>query len=223
MHKQLRQVAILLGLIVFFAVFSLGNAHAVSVFFNEIHYDNAGADTNEAIEIAGPVGTDLTGWSILLYSGNGRNVYNTINLTGSITDQQNGFGTLSFFIAGIQNGSPDGLALLDDSNTVIQFLSYEGSSTAIGGLANGILSAVIGVAEAGSTPAGFSLQLIGSGSDSSDFTWVTAMANTFGTVNAGQTFTGGGQQPVPEPSTLLFLTSGLTGLGFRRWRQQQQQ
>jgi hypothetical protein len=36
--------------------------NAQSVFINEIHYDNAGTDTGEAIEIAGPAGTDLTGW-----------------------------------------------------------------------------------------------------------------------------------------------------------------
>ena len=41
------------------------------VFVNEIHYDNAGTDAGEAIEVAGPAGTDLTGWSIVLYNGNG--------------------------------------------------------------------------------------------------------------------------------------------------------
>ena len=36
---------------------------------SEIHYDNDGTDTGEAIEIAGPAGTDLTGWSVVLYNG----------------------------------------------------------------------------------------------------------------------------------------------------------
>ena len=36
------------------------------VFINEIHYDNIGADANEGIEVAGPSGTDLTGWSLAL-------------------------------------------------------------------------------------------------------------------------------------------------------------
>ena len=40
-----------------------------AVFINEIHYDNGGTDTGEAIEIAGPAGTDLTGWSLVLYNG----------------------------------------------------------------------------------------------------------------------------------------------------------
>ena len=30
------------------------------VFINELHYDNSGTDVDEAIEVAGPVGTDLT-------------------------------------------------------------------------------------------------------------------------------------------------------------------
>ena len=32
-----------------------------SVRFSEIHYDNLGTDVNEAIEIEGPAGADLTG------------------------------------------------------------------------------------------------------------------------------------------------------------------
>ena len=38
-------------------------------FINEIHYDNAGGDTGEFVEIAGAAGTDLTGWKIVLYNG----------------------------------------------------------------------------------------------------------------------------------------------------------
>ena len=38
-------------------------------FINEIHYDNVGTDSGEAIEVAGPAGTDLTGWSLVLYNG----------------------------------------------------------------------------------------------------------------------------------------------------------
>jgi len=39
------------------------------VFVNELHYDNAGTDAGEAIEVAGPAGTDLAGWSLVLYNG----------------------------------------------------------------------------------------------------------------------------------------------------------
>ena len=45
------------------------NVNAQSVFINEFHYDNAGGDVNEGIELAGPEGTDLAGWSLVLYNG----------------------------------------------------------------------------------------------------------------------------------------------------------
>ncbi|MEZ5000823.1 MAG: hypothetical protein R2727_09375 [Bacteroidales bacterium] len=45
---------------------------AQSVFINEIHYDNDGTDVDEGIEIAGPAGTDLTGWKLVLYNGKWR-------------------------------------------------------------------------------------------------------------------------------------------------------
>ena len=41
----------------------------MTVFINEFHYDNIGADTGEFIEIAGTAGTDLTGWSLIRYNG----------------------------------------------------------------------------------------------------------------------------------------------------------
>ena len=161
---------------------------ATSVFINELHYDNSGSDAGEAVEIAGPAGTDLAGWSIALYNGNGGAAYNTINLSGVIPNQAAGCGTVSFAQAGIQNGSPDGLALVDATNNVVQFLSYEGSFTAVGGVADGMTSVDIGVAEASSTPSGQSLQLTGSGSMYEDFTWVGPAADSFALPNTGQTF-----------------------------------
>ncbi len=160
----------------------------MQTFFNEIHYDNVGGDTAESIEVAGLAGTDLTGWTIALYNGNGSRVYATINLSGTIADQQNGYGTLSFAQAGIQNGAPDGFALVDNTGTVVEFLSYEGVITAADGPANGMVSTDIGVEESSTTPVGFSLQRVGQGTQAEDFTWAAEMANTFGGVNTGQTF-----------------------------------
>ncbi|MGI9221702.1 MAG: Ig-like domain-containing protein [Woeseiaceae bacterium] len=164
-------------------------ASAQEVFINEIHYDNTGGDSGEAIEVAGPAGTDLAGWTLLLYNGNNSAVYNTIGLTGTIPNEQSGCGVLSFSQAGIQNGSPDGVALADAGGDLIQFLSYEGSFTGVGGPADGVMSADIGVSEPFSTPVGNSLQISGTGSESADFTWQTAGPNTFGAINTGQTFT----------------------------------
>ena len=161
----------------------------------------------EAVEIAGPVGTDLSGWSLVLYNGSGGASYVTINLSGSITDPANSFGTLSFSQSGIQNGTPDGLALVDSTNNMVQFLSYEGSFTAVGGAANGLTSTDIGVSEASTNPIGNSLQLIGTGTMYEDFTWAAAMPGTFGAVNTGQTF--GSQQHVPAGSTRHHIGSGI--------------
>ncbi|WP_228350167.1 T9SS type A sorting domain-containing protein [Rhodocaloribacter litoris] len=172
------------------------------VFINELHYDNDGTDTGEAVEIAGPAGTDLTGWSLVLYNGANGEAYATTNLTGPIPDVCDGFGVvvLSYPTNGIQNGAPDGLALVDDAGVVVQFLSYEGTFTAVDGPAAGMTSTDIGVAESGSTPVGHSLQLAGSGSVYEDFTWQAAAPNTFGACNTGQTFV----DPCRDPGTAPF-------------------
>ena len=177
-------------------------AAAISVFINEIHYDNTGTDAGEAIEIAGPAGTNLSGWSLVLYNGAGGAPYDTKALTGIIPNQQAGFGTLHFTypVNGIQNGSPDGLALVNGT-TVVQFLSYEGVFTAVGGAANGMLSVDIGVAENGSELVGQSLRLSGTGQFYEDFTWNTPATATFGAINTGQNFGAGDAAPTVQNTT----------------------
>lgn len=172
----------------------------VVMFINEIHYDNAGADINEGVEIAGTAGTDLTGYKILLYNGSPTQLklYNPVTtLSGVIPNQQNGYGTLFFPINSIQNGDPDGFALVDTEGTLIQFLTYGGTFIPIDGPAAGIEGTDIGVKQSGITPIGFSLQLTGMGSTYADFTWAPEVQNTYGAVNANQTFIS------PEP--VLFI------------------
>ena len=79
---------------------------------------------------------------------------------------------------------------LVQGTTVIQFLSYEGTFAATNGPASGMLSTDIGVSENGSEAVGLSLQLMGTGTTYSDFTWTGPIANTSAAVNSGQTFTG---------------------------------
>ena len=160
-------------------------------FINEIHYDNDGGDTGEFIEVAGQAGLDLTGYTLVLYNGNGGSSYDTVVLSGVIPDADNGYGVIAFAQSGIQNGGPDGLALVDPLGVVVQFLSYEGSFTAVGGPADGMVSEDIGVAESGSTPVGYSLQLAGTGTAYSQFSWQTPMTDTFDAVNTGQSFGSG--------------------------------
>ena len=149
-----------------------------SPWINEIHYDNSGSDTNEGIEIAGPANTDLQAYTISLYNGSNGTVYNTVNLSGLIDDEGNGYGTLWFPITGLQNGAPDGIAL--DNGTLIQFLSYEGTFVAADGIAAGQNSIDIGVIETGSTSVDQSLQLQGTGCSYDAFTWVSNISRSNG-------------------------------------------
>ncbi|MDG1871484.1 MAG: hypothetical protein P8I78_05925, partial [Flavobacterium sp.] len=158
------------------------------VFINEIHYDNAGTDENEGVEIAGYAGTDLTNWTIVPYNGSNGSTYTPIGtFSGTIPNQSNGYGTIYVAIPGLQNGSPDGLALVNPEGKAVQFLSYEGSFTATNGPANGMTSTDIGIAEASTASIGTSLQLTGAGFKYSDFTWQATTA-TFGAINTGQFF-----------------------------------
>jgi len=184
------------------------------VFLNELHYDNIGGDQNEGVEIAGPAGTDLSGWQVLLYNGLNGKIYERQLLNGAIPDLGAGMGVSFFSIPGIQNGSPDGMALVDDSNTLLQFLSYEGVFTATEGTAKGHLSEDIGISESSATLVGKSLQLTGTGTEYWDFSWVAGQQN-FGMSNAGQVFP---SKALPAPGTFILTVSGLIGCLAVRWK-----
>jgi hypothetical protein len=171
-------------------LFATSAGAATPVFINEIHYDNTGADADEGVEIAGPAGVDLTGWKVRLYNGATNLAYGVIVLSGVIPNNCNGFGTIWFPELEVQNGSPDGLALVNAASTVIQFLSYEGSFVAADGEASGMGSTDIGVSEASGSPLGHSLQLTGTGNAYEDFTWAGSAAHTRDACNNGQTFVG---------------------------------
>ncbi|NKE46122.1 endonuclease [Roseomonas frigidaquae] len=192
-----------------------------SVFINEIHYDNDGADADERIEIAGPAGTDLTGWTLVRYNGSNSQVYESpaaLNgLSGVLPDQGGGFGTtvVSYPANGLQNGAPDAIALVDALGNVVQFLSYEGTLTAADGPAVGMTSTDIGVAQAGSEPLGSALQLTGTGTEYEDFTWAaTSGSNSFGTLNAGQSFGGESAPGLVVSASELALDEGGAGGSF---------
>jgi DNA/RNA endonuclease G (NUC1) len=155
--------------------------------FSELHYDNTGTDVGEAIEIEGPAGSSVEGWSIVLYDGNGGVVYGTQTLTGTIpaTCDARGVVVVNYPQNGIQNGSPDGMALVNASGTVVEFLSYEGAFAATGGPASGMTSTDIIVSEPATLPIGQSLQRNSSG------VWQAPSTSTFGACNGS----GGGTPP----------------------------
>ncbi|WP_230462893.1 ExeM/NucH family extracellular endonuclease [Micromonospora sp. CP22] len=155
-------------------------------FISEIHYDNAGTDTGEAIEIEAPVGYDLTGWRIVLYNGANGSAYSTRTLSGAVP--ATGVVVESYPTDGIQNGSPDGVALVAPDGDVAEFLTYEGTFTAVGGPADGLTGVDIGVQETGSTPVGHSVQRI-------EGSWQAPAPNTFGVRN-----TASDPDPDPDPT-----------------------
>jgi DNA/RNA endonuclease G (NUC1)/uncharacterized protein YjdB len=177
----------------------LSSLASAQVRISEIHYDNVGVDANEAIEISAPTATDLTGWSVALYNGNGGAVYNTQQLSGIVAAScgARGVVVLNYPLNGIQNGDPDGIALVDNSGVLVEFLSYEGTFGGVGGAADGVTSTDIVALQNGS-PIGESLQRNASG------TWALA-ASTFGACNDD-----GSEPPVPEVASVTVLPESNT-------------
>ncbi|MGJ8681549.1 ExeM/NucH family extracellular endonuclease [Paraglaciecola sp.] len=183
------------------ALLCASSAQATNVFINEIHYDNDGGDTGEFIEVVAPETTDLTGYTLELYNGSNNTLYSTLTFDTQTTQDGLRFATVTTGSNGIQNGSPDGVALVDAGGVVIQFLSYEGSLTAANGSAVGMTSEDIGVSETSSTPIGYSLQLSGTdGSQYTDFSWQSAAVSTSSTINNNQSFIIGESDPEEEDS-----------------------
>ena len=147
---------------------SLALPAAADVFVNEFHYDTPGSpDANETVEVVATAGEDLANYRIQLYNGSGGAPYGSVITLPSGANVTCGnqvrIATYNFTANGgqIQNGAPDGIALIGPGDAVIQFLSYEGQMTAAGGFADGIVSQDIGVAEDNAGNLGESLQLSG--------------------------------------------------------------
>ncbi len=176
-------------------------ARAQNAWINEFHYDNAGTDTGEFVEVViEDAGTydDLSAFSIVLYNGNDSTEYDTKTLAEfDVGDTANGFTfyTHTYPSNGIQNGDdgsfadvPDGIALCYNGEVVgEQFLSYEGTFTAADECAEGVTSTDVGIRETGDEPAGSSLQLEGTAVQYAGFTWSGPAPESPGSVNDGQT------------------------------------
>ena len=127
-------------------------------FISEIHYDNAGTDAGEFVEVQLPPGTSSAGLRVVLYAGSSTTVYDTDALP-AVTAEAGapGVAVVDYPVNGLQNGSPSGVALVDACGKVLEFLSYEGTLTAADGPALGMTSTNIGVSAAGTEPVGQSL------------------------------------------------------------------
>ncbi|WP_426805161.1 endonuclease [Stenotrophomonas sp. SrG] len=183
------------------------------VFINELHYDDStpAGDVGEAIEVVATGGEDLSTYRLYLYNGStpsAATVYadNAVPAGTAAGCGKASIATVTYPTNGLQNGANDGIALVDASGKVIQFISYEGTITASGGPAAGLTSQNIPVSESNSTAPGTSLQLTGSGSQYTHFTWAGSAAQTFGACNTGQTFSGGGSTGPNTPPSVSTTT-----------------
>jgi hypothetical protein len=128
------------------ATITIGLDHIV---INEVDYDNVGSnDAAEYVEIFNPTGADvdLTGLALVLVNGANNATYDTVDLSTAGTLPAGGY----LVVAGagvtvpstalkidpgwttnaIQNGSPDGMAIVDtNASKIVDALSYEGSIT----------------------------------------------------------------------------------------------
>lgn len=188
-----------LGLVSVGLVAAPAGAATETPFISEIHYDNTGTDSGEAVEVQAAAGTDLTGWTLVRYNGANGAPYTTPvasqalgGVVASGDPSGDGVRVETYPANGLQNGSPDGIALVDPSGAVVQFLSYEGVMTGVGGPADGLQSTDIGVSQSGNEPVGASLQLV-------DGEWGSYDTNTFGEVNDTVGGGGGGTDPEPQP------------------------
>jgi len=179
-------------------ILSAGAAAQNAIRISEIHYDNVGTDAGEAIEVSAPAGTDLTGWQIVLYNGTGGASYDTDAFAGVVPASCGTRGVLviNYPSNGIQNGAPDGIALVNNAGTLVQFLSYEGTFAAANGPAIGITSTDIGALQNGNGPVGESL------ARRADGTWGLG-ASTFGACNDD-----GEEPPVGEVDSIAVEPSG---------------
>jgi hypothetical protein len=195
------------------------SARAQLIWINEFHYDNTGSDVGEFVEVAAPSSfTDLSTITLTLYNGSDGASYGSTHKLSTFTlgSTSGGYTFYSKSISGLQNGAPDGFAL-DQSGTMLQFLSYEGAFQANSGVALGLTSTDIGLTESDSgTSVGASLGLSGAGFSCADFQWTMFSTDTHGSLNASQTFTA-----VPEPHEYMLIAAlGLLGFAVYRRRSQ---
>ncbi|MCA6074726.1 T9SS type A sorting domain-containing protein [Fulvivirga sedimenti] len=161
-----------------------------NMWINEFHYDNVSTDTLEFVEIViqYPERYDLSKVRLSLYNGSSGLMYRSLDLNDAWAGEKDdpGFQLFVFPISGIQNGSPDGIALSFGEFTS-EFISYEGAFTASEGPAAGINSSPLLPEESGETPPLSSIQRIGKGDHADSFEWILVPGNhTMGEVNLQQ-------------------------------------
>lgn len=160
---------------------------AQEMWINEFHYDNTGTDTLEFVEII-VRGAPPASLHMYLYNGLSGLPYDSIALTDMVAGcTEDSFHFFTWWPSTLQNG-PDGIVLSQGSK-VVQFLCYESSFTATGGIAVGLAGELLPVKENGTASAGGSLSLSGTGSARRHFAWEGSDESSPGCQNANQILT----------------------------------
>jgi uncharacterized protein len=163
-------------------------------YISEFHYDDSTStgDIGEFVEVQFPAGTTTaSGWTIVLYNGSNSAAYRTTPL-GALT--ADGVAVADYPANTVQNGSPDGIALVDPSGALVEFISYEGPMTGIGGPAGGVAGTEVPVSETNSTPPGHSLARVYD-TETGTYSWTGPAPATKGVPNPTLT-----SEPEPEPA-----------------------
>lgn len=170
-----------------------GGPLPADVFINEFNYISTTGEFIEVVVAPGFTG-NLSDVSIRLYNGSGGATYGSNHLLSSFTlgaETPSKHKIYSKFINPIQNGDPDGFAVVV-SGVVTQFISYGGSFSATAGPASGLVSTDILVKQLSSDTSGrAALGLIGTGGNASELSWFKFASDPHspGMPNSSQTFT----------------------------------
>lgn len=190
------------------------------------------------VEIAGPAGRSLSGWNLLVYTDGGlvRPIENGA-LTGTLPNQQNGYGTLRHdiiyqpFNEDTPPGAAIALALQDPSGEVVQFVSYNQTVQAVDGPAADLVSTFTAAITDELQEAGATVQLSGTGTRLSDFRWNhLALPGSPGATNNQQAFRAydltwineihhlDPEPGLPFPASKRVEVAGVAGTNLAGWR-----
>jgi hypothetical protein len=159
-------------------------AESPKLVINEVDYDQVGTDANGFVEITnvGGAAADLANVDLVAVNGGDNAEYDRVQLTSTLAA-----GAHLDIAIELQNGAPDGLALLEGT-TLLDALSYEGAITAatIGGQTyNLVEGTALAAAVEDSNTAGGSLIRNPDGKDSNDAAsdWAFTTTVTRGAAN----------------------------------------
>ena len=176
-----------------FLYFLLFSFYGISqdVFFNEVNYNvPSGSGETQFFEIAGPSGTDLTEWEVIVYDETSMQTA-SYSLSGTIPANGgaggcNGIVVVDGAVLNVIPGS--GMALINELAQVEQYITFDQPTTAPSGTGlpiEGLTSQFIPLSDLAIL--NNSLQLIGTGLLYPSFTWAQ-QGQTLGATNTGQEF-----------------------------------